>query len=61
MGVLLVVSVIIAAVATTGIGTDIKNKMGDLVSYIGKGQDGKLGSAPPRRRGRRLTLTALTP
>ena len=43
MGVLLVVSVIIAAVATTGIGTDIKNKMGDLVSYIGNGQDGKSG------------------
>jgi hypothetical protein len=41
MGVLLVVSVIIAAVSTTGIGTDIKNKMGDIVSYIASGKDGK--------------------
>ena len=41
MGVLLVVSVIIAAVATTGVGTDIKNKMADLVGYIASGQDGK--------------------
>jgi Flp pilus assembly pilin Flp len=40
MGVLLVVSVIIAAVATTGVGKDIKTKMGDLVGYIGKGTDG---------------------
>jgi Flp pilus assembly pilin Flp len=40
MGVLLVVSVIIAAVATTSIGDDIKNKMSDMVSYIAKGSDG---------------------
>ena len=43
MGVLLVVSVIIAAVSTTGIGTDIKNKMADLVSDIGNGDSGKGG------------------
>jgi Flp pilus assembly pilin Flp len=41
MGVLLVVSVIIAAVSQTGIGTDIKNKMGDLVTSIGIGEDAK--------------------
>ena len=36
MGVLLVVSVIIAAVSTTGIGDEIKNKMSDLVGFIAK-------------------------
>jgi Flp pilus assembly pilin Flp len=41
MGVLLVVSVIIAAVSTTGIGDQIKGKMGELVGYIAKGDDGK--------------------
>ena len=43
MGVLLVVSVIIAAVATTGVGNDIKTKMGELVGFIGKGESGKGG------------------
>ena len=41
MGVLLVVSVIIAAVATTGIGDDIKDRLGELVEMIGKGDSGK--------------------
>ncbi len=41
MGVLLVVSVIIAAVSTTGIGQEITGKMSDLVSYIASGKDGK--------------------
>ncbi len=41
MGVLLVVSVIIAAVATTGIGDDIKTRLGELVEKIGKGATGK--------------------
>jgi hypothetical protein len=43
MGVLLVVSVIIAAVSTTGIGTDIKNKMSDMVNFIATGDSGKGG------------------
>jgi len=46
MGVLLVVSVIIAAVSTTGIGTDIKNKMSDMVSYIATGDSGKGKGGP---------------
>jgi pilus assembly protein Flp/PilA len=40
MGVLLVVSVIIAAVATTDIGDTIKGKMSDLVGMIAKGDKG---------------------
>jgi pilus assembly protein Flp/PilA len=51
MGVLLVVSVIIAAVSTTGIGTDIKNKMSDMVSYIAKGDSAKGQGAAPSERG----------
>ncbi len=54
MGVLLVVSVIIAAVSTTGIGTEITGKMSDLVSYIASGKDGKqAGSSttPPSHNG----------
>ena len=55
MGVLLVVSVIIAAVSTTGIGTDIKNKMGDIVGYISSGKDGKQeasgATTPPSHNG----------
>jgi Flp pilus assembly pilin Flp len=49
MGVLLVVSVIIAAVATTGIGTDIKTKMADLVTSIGKGEDAKKAGAAEKK------------
>jgi Flp pilus assembly pilin Flp len=55
MGVLLVVSVIIAAVSTTGIGTEITGKMSDLVSYIASGKDGKQAGAssttPPAHNG----------
>ena len=43
MGVLLVVSVIIAAVAKTGIGGAIKERLGELVGLIGKGESGKGG------------------
>jgi hypothetical protein len=41
MGVLLVVSVIIAGVATTNIGHDIVTKMSDLVNKISSGTSGK--------------------
>ena len=41
MGVLLVVSVIIAAVSTTGIGKEITGKMSELVGFIASGKDGK--------------------
>jgi hypothetical protein len=41
MGVLLVVSVIIAAVATTGIGSQIVGKMTHLVDQISSGKSGK--------------------
>jgi hypothetical protein len=41
MGVLLVVSVIIAGVATTNIGHDIVTKMSDLVTKISTGTSGK--------------------
>ena len=57
MGVLLVVSVIIAAVSTTGIGTEITGKMSDLVSYIASGKDGKqeasgsTSTTPPSHNG----------
>ena len=53
MGVLLVVSVIIAAVSTTGIGGEIKGKMSDLVGFIASGKDGKeaAGSAAPATGG----------
>jgi Flp pilus assembly pilin Flp len=40
MGVLLVVSVIIAAVAGSGVGSDILNRISALVTDIGKGTDG---------------------
>jgi Flp pilus assembly pilin Flp len=55
MGVLLVVSVIIAAVSTTGIGTEITGKMSDLVGYIASGKDGKQegnsANTPPAHNG----------
>jgi Flp pilus assembly pilin Flp len=41
MGVLLVVSVIIAAVAGTGIGDTIANRFGNLVDAISTGDSGK--------------------
>jgi hypothetical protein len=41
MGVLLVVSVIIAGVATTGIGQQIVGKMSHLVDQISSGDSGK--------------------
>jgi hypothetical protein len=41
VGVLLVVSVIIAAVATTGVGHDITDKLSDLVRDISGGDSGK--------------------
>ena len=54
MGVLLVVSVIIAAVSTTGIGKEITGKMSELVGFIASGKDGKqAGNAttPPAHNG----------
>ena len=41
VGVLLVVSVIIAAVATTGVGHDVTDKLSDLVRDISGGDSGK--------------------
>ena len=41
MGVLLVVSVIIAAVATTSVGHDITSALSDLVRDIAGGESGK--------------------
>jgi hypothetical protein len=41
LGVLLVVSVIIAAVATTGVGHDITRTLSDLVRDIAGGESGK--------------------
>ena len=41
MGVLLVVSVIIAAVATTSVGHDITSVLSDLVRDIAGGESGK--------------------
>ena len=41
VGVLLVVSVIIAAVATTGVGHDITDKLSSLVRDISGGDSGK--------------------
>jgi pilus assembly protein Flp/PilA len=40
MGVLLVISVIIATIATTNIGSDIVSKMSDLVGKIASGTSG---------------------
>ena len=56
MGVLLVVSVIIAAVSTTGIGKEITGKMSELVGFIASGKDGKEaakggGGTPPAHNG----------
>jgi Flp pilus assembly pilin Flp len=44
MGVLLVVSVIIAAVAKTQVGDDIVKKLSDLVGDIAGGKSGKGGN-----------------
>ena len=50
MGVLLVVSVIIAAVATTASARDIKNKMSDARQLHRQGQGRQAGAAAARRR-----------
>jgi hypothetical protein len=41
MGVLLIVSVIIAAIATTGIGHDLTHRLSQLVQDISGGKSGK--------------------
>jgi Flp pilus assembly pilin Flp len=46
MGVLLVVSVIIAAVSQTSIGTTIRDKMNHVVKMVAIGDTGAMGSAP---------------
>jgi len=51
MGVLLVVSVIIAAVSTTGIGKEITGKMSELVGFIASGKDGKQEAAGATNNG----------
>ena len=51
MGVLLVVSVIIAAVSTTGIGKEITGKMSELVGFIASGKDGKHAAGGGHQRG----------